>query len=314
MNLFVKRVLLFLVGVVGILFLLEYSFNQYASQSKYYVLKDGTTTLIAGNSRPECAFNDSIISNTVNIAAVAEPYFYTYIKLRKLLAANPGIQNVFVELGNNSLLDSAMNEWVYGKGAIQYLYPKYAQLMSFQEKNILLQNNPMEFLKSISLNFKANFILLSSRSTNALKSKLMGGYTAKTGSHIFENINDKKQVADHSSKNSLAEFNLSYLDKIVVLCKANKRNIYFIQSPVHPAYNLTQSNRLYDSILEHRYRGIKLLDFSKFQMVDADYFDFHHLNSDGARKVSYAMDSILLLLKSNPNKLNYQTNRLEVSK
>jgi hypothetical protein len=312
MHVFIKKTFCFFAGFLVTLFVVSGLLNKYAAQNKFYSLKNAPTTIIAGNSRPECAFNDSLIAGAVNVAGVAEPYFYTYIKLRKLLKANTGIKNVLLEVGNNVLLDSSMNQWVYGKGSIEYLYPKYAPLMTFSEKAYLFQRNSFEFIKSIPLNIKNNFVFFSSRQTQAFTFKLMGGYTSKAGSHINELMKEQKPGNNYLSATSLAAFNLACLDKILLLCKAYKINICFIQSPVHPAYDLSAYKTTYDSVLTHRYSDVQLIDFSNFKLTDDEYFDFHHLNQKGARKVSLAMDSLLRLMNGDTENLQLTQSRIPV--
>jgi hypothetical protein len=61
----------------------------------YYLGKD-KTTLIIGDSHIEADLNDSIISNSVNLAVGGSPVYFNYIKLKKILEHNNQIKTVIL--------------------------------------------------------------------------------------------------------------------------------------------------------------------------------------------------------------------------
>jgi hypothetical protein len=285
--------------------------QQRLTENAFFKLDPSVNTLILGHSRPECAFNDSLISNTKNLSLVAEPYFYTYIKLRKLIAVNPTIKIVLIEFTNINISEKNMHDWMFGTGNIPYLYPKYSVLMNLNEKKLLLTKRPVEFIKTVSLNLNSNFTFSLSRSKNLIQFKEMGGYRIKDGSYIdsLNKITDKK---NYVSSDKVALFNLNYLNKIVSLCHSKKVRIFFLRSPVHPLYGIDQAKNNYDSILKTMYPQVQLIDFANYHLNGEDYFDFHHLNQKGAIKVSKSIDSVLRLLNKKPETELFINGRMNV--
>lgn len=266
------------------------------TNKKYYLLEKNITTLIIGNSRPECSFNDSLIHRTKNISLVAEPYFYTYIKLRKLLESNKGIKQVLLEFSDISLSNKNMNSWTFETVSIKYLYTKYATIMTADEKSFIFSKNPIEVVRSSSFLLRENLLFITAKNKNLLSYKQMGGFVAKSESHIEELRRTQNTTPTKNATDEIALLNLQYLDKIVNLCKKHHIRLYFLRSPVHPIYKLNAFDKVYDSVLQARYPTIDLIDFANYNLNDTEYFDAHHLNYKGARKVSVSMDRIVKML------------------
>lgn len=88
--------------------------DHYVRNNRFYKLNDSVTGIIIGHSHAEGAYIDSLLPNTVNMAQSGESYFYSYIKLRKLLEANNNIRRVMIEVTNNNL-EKEMDEWTFGE-------------------------------------------------------------------------------------------------------------------------------------------------------------------------------------------------------
>ena len=58
---------------------------KYINNEKYYAIPESVKNLIVGHSHSECSLNDSLILNTLNISKSAEPYFYNYFKIMKIV-------------------------------------------------------------------------------------------------------------------------------------------------------------------------------------------------------------------------------------
>ncbi len=298
-NLFLKS-LLFVAFFSGTVLVLIVAFEQRTSSSKYYQLPANVTTLIAGHSRPGCAFNDTVIQSSCNISSVAEPYFYTYIKLRKILAGNSTIQTVLVEFSDNNINSGLMNKWLYGDGALMYLFPKYASIMTADEKSFLFKKDPVEYIKAMPVSLKSDIEFMMNRSVKAYEFKDMGKYGGKSGSFL-ENLKKIPIDSLRPAPDSIAGLNLIYLDNIVALCRSQHIRIFFTRAPVHPLFMTKAVEYTYDSILNKRFPSVPLLDFSRYHLQDADYCDFHHINYGGSVKVSAAMDSVLKLAVAIPS-------------
>ncbi|MFY7839489.1 MAG: hypothetical protein ACOVP7_04390 [Lacibacter sp.] len=301
MKRFLQHFFLFSITAVVLLLALQFFLQKKLQNPRYYKVEQNIHTVVIGNSRPECAFNDSLISGAKNLSLVAEPYFYTYIKLRKVVESNKQIKRVVIEFSDINLSADNMHKWMYDAASVKYLYPRYANIMTLAEKKEVFSTSPVSVIKSFSFVMHDNILFSTGAGTNLLVYKQIGGFTVKEGSHIAEiknETNKKKQVQENTFE--LAEFNLVYLDKIVNLCKQQQLQLFFLRSPVHPIYGINSFNKTYDSVLQYRYPAVKLLDFADYQLPDSCYFDAHHLNYLGARKVSASMDSVLKRINDSP--------------
>lgn len=300
MSKFFKQLFFFSILAVVIIASVHLSFQHRMQADTNYKVASNIQTLIIGNSRPECAFNDSLIANTRNLSLVAEPYFYTYIKLRKLLASNHQIQTVLVECSDINLSEENMKKWMYESASVKYLYPKYATIMTLAEKTTVLKLSPFAFIKSFPFILRDNILFTINHTNDIIAAKQFGGYLAKEGSHLDTIKNTTVPTANSKQSFSLAAFNLQYLDSIIALCQQHQVHYYLLRAPVHSSYGLASFDKTYDSVLANRYPNANLIDFANYKLDDSDFFDPHHLNYKGARVVSKKLDSVLRLL-NDPN-------------
>lgn len=279
-----------------------------------YKIDTAIHTIILGNSRPECAFDDSLIANTRNLSLVAEPYFYTFFKLRKLLKANPQIQTVLMEFSDINLTEENMQKWLYDAASIKYLYPKYANLMSLSEKATVFKINPVAAIKSFPFVLRDNVLATINRNHDMISYKQWGGYMAKEGSHLDSTLR-KTTSSEVSPKKTItiSNFNLQYLDSMITLCKQHQIKLYLLRAPVHSSYGLASFDATYDSILQHRYPNEQLIDFANYKLSNEDFFDPHHLNYQGARIVSKRLDSVIHLLHDSSANLLFVNHRLAIT-
>lgn len=97
-----KSTLFFLITTLLLTASLIFS-NLIIDKNFNYKLDSNIKCLILGHSHTEGAFNDSLISNAKNLSRGGEHYFYTYVKARKTIEANPQISTIFLELTNNQI-------------------------------------------------------------------------------------------------------------------------------------------------------------------------------------------------------------------
>src|SRR5690606_34184153 len=106
--------------------------------------------LMVGNSHPEVAYNDSLISNFKNIASSGEAYLYSYYKLQNVLEQNNEIETVFVEY-TNLVVDSKMNEWLWGDKWMSKFYSNYGSFFNWQDTHFLIKANLISFMNNYSV-------------------------------------------------------------------------------------------------------------------------------------------------------------------
>ncbi len=280
---FFKLTLSYLVALTILIFILT-SFSEYVvDQKASFKLNNSPKYVILGHSHPACAFNDSLIENTINLSNPGESYFYTYFKAKKLIEDNPSIEVIFIEFTNNQINES-MNNWIWGEAFMNDRYPKYSPFLKFDDKMILARNNIYDFSTSISLSLKENSGRLLTQ--NYSYSKNIGGYRYlernKTDSLIKALPNDNS----NSKEIKISERNLEYLSKTIQLCQDHNKRVVLIRSPLHHKYSGYSNEDVYQDIRKKRFGSIEYLDFANFPLNNSEFGDLEHLNHKGAARFS----------------------------
>ena len=249
------------------------------------------TYIVLGHSHPACAFNDSLIDNFKNFSESGESYFYTYIKIKKLLEQRPSIQTVFVEFDNYQIKNH-MNDWIWTDEHLAYRMSRYSPFMDINESNLIMAKNPKGFLTYSSLSTKKNLFNLFYGYRNY--SNKIGGYE-----QIDRILNDSvinMQLNDSTITNdidSLSWYSIDYLDKILQFCNSMKKNVFLIRCPMHPESNGIKNESTFQNLLSERFTNTEFLDFYKYPVPNNGYGDLEHLNYYGACNFSIWFDELL---------------------
>lgn len=290
---FIKNSCLF-IGVLLLLFIIFDSITSKILKDKSdFQLNGDPEAIIVGHSRPECAFNDDIISNFLNIAESGEAYLYTYAKLREVIAQNDQINTIFLEFGNNQITNR-MDSWMWGKEFMLKMYPKYSHLMSLSDRAVLLKNNPIDFVSVFSLDCKKRVTRFFESDYDY--SDEIGGYRDlmrdKTDSLV--NVYKDKSYFNRNHKSQLvSEVHLGYLNKIVALAQENDIQIILVRSPLHMKMHDHPNEVQYQQILIDYFSNLTYLDFQKFPLNNFEFGDFGHLNYKGAKVFSTWLEEAL---------------------
>jgi len=297
MKTFIYRILLFLIStfiVIGILFIGTNLIIRKKSNFKLHTL---THNLIFGHSHPERAFNDSLILNFKNLSQSRQSYFYSYIKIKKVLSQNNDIRNIFIEY-NNKNITKIMDSWIWDDFSIS----SKSLYLPFLEKSdlvLLYKKNKNALLRGFSKSFRnnlMNILLFNYDYTNKI-----GGYRWEEGSISNSKLTRKK----NNQETGLSLVNIDYLEKIVKYCNQKNINIYFIRTPQHKKYPWLNNEQEFFEIKNTRFKKVKFLDFNKFPLDDSEFADFGHLNYKGAKRFSIWFNDLIkdsLLRKNNMQK------------
>ena len=239
-------------------------------------------SIVLGNSHSEFALNDSIITDFTNVSQSGESYFYTYIKLKEIVKDNPQIQTVFLAF-SNEVIDVGMNEWTWGNQYISFRFPEFAPFMDFRQHYILACNNPKSYIENLSKSIKKNSGKIFKNDYLFINDSI-GAF--KNLNQSLEDSDGTKEKPTKTNKVELSLVNLAYLDKIVDFCEEKRINLFFIRCPLNPKYPGYYNESELKHLLQTRYSTIQFLDFAKFPLEYADYFDLEHLNFNGSKKFS----------------------------
>ncbi|MFT5779302.1 MAG: hypothetical protein ACI837_002259 [Crocinitomicaceae bacterium] len=282
---FLRDVLLFsslaLFATVGIITLLNYL----VETDHFYKIDDTIKYIVVGDSHPECAYNDSVIDDFMNVAQSAESYFYTYIKTKKILANNPNIETVFIEF-NNGQLRKGIDNSTWDDRHLILKFPKYGIAMDWRDYSLLAKNNPSGLFAAQSLTIKNNFTYLANEN-RTMNTYEWGAYQRLTNNGAkrlkeFENV----EVILDTTRTEYSKTNVHYLLKTIDVCKEFDVEVVLIRSPVHEKY-MGRVNEITFRHIQKRYlKGIEFLDYWNYSLEDTQFADLHHLNNRGALQFS----------------------------
>ncbi len=303
MKQFLQKSILFIISTLLITVILFFVSNSIVKKKGSFKIDDNLTNVILGHSHSECAFNDSFIDRSANYSSSGESYFYTLVKIKKLIVHNPNINTVFIEFSNNSITDR-MNDWIWGDLYMSERLPIYFPFIPQNEIKLLYKNNKRTFLNAISKTFRKNvFKVITSQYDY---SNSIGGYQSLEGSEMDQLLLDyKKDSLDFNTINYANE-NLKYLRKTVDFLKINGLNVYFTRSPHHKYYIDYKNEKYFIKLKDSVFGDIEYLDFSNFPIENIEHKDFGHLNNLGAEKFSIWFNNLLKEgLLNKPNKQDF---------
>jgi hypothetical protein len=262
---------------------------------RYFKIPSDSKILVLGHSHPECAFNNKIIHNLTNLGKSGETYFYTYLKLKKILPKNKQIKYVLVEL-ENSEVDTIMNSWTWDNSHIYHMFPRYFPLMDKSDLKFIFSKNskaifdclPRNFINEFGFNIYSNYVVKKDITSN----KRFGGYNDLKRNQV-DTITNNSFKYKNLDNNNIPFCNIFYLEKIVNFCESNRVKIFFIRSPFHINYKYAVNESKYVMVKRKYFSRVQLLDFKDFHLLNTDYADLGHLNNKGAKKFSVFFDGLL---------------------
>jgi hypothetical protein len=241
--------------------------------------KDGMVYIL-GNSHPECAINDSLLSgNYANIAQSAEPLFYTVIKARRLLTDHSKIDTMIVEFTNNSLTTV---KWVISDSSLMRNYKKYFALMNPEEHAFLIEKNPAKFFKT--------FFSITPFEIFSNRKNVDGGYLFLVRNKIegFDKLANNASIVNHEAESNTVP-NEEYFGfaNLLSMIKNYPQTFFIItRMPLHKSYKGLVNEKYYQNCIKQLNinKNCRYLDFSNYPLNDEDFGDDEHLNYQGARK------------------------------
>jgi hypothetical protein len=279
----VKSVFSILLLVI-VLLLGDAFINNFLSNNSFYKINSSSNILIFGHSHSSCALNDSLIDHSINFSEGAEPYFYTYYKLRKLIEANPNIHVLILEYTNN-VFSAETDKWVYGKRCLINQYPKYSQLISIKDKWFICRKNPRPYLIAFRDALKAKTRLLFKRNVlvyNTLRWREDLLNMQKMKEFPKSNLKTSNSNANIESSSTL---NILYLKMIVNYCRVNNIKLILFRSPLHQFYMRDFETEL-ANLLRSDFSNIPFWDYSNYPLKDYEFLNLSHVNYKGAERFS----------------------------
>jgi hypothetical protein len=255
-------------------------------QKKQQLLKirDDINIVFAGDSNVEGAVNDSLISNSINIAQSGEAYLYSFVKIKSLTEINKQIHTIYLGFSFHDIVKSTEERWLFQDQFVMEKIKNYNYLLGNPEKKLIFKHNPKAYIKGclqcIINNFKGFIKSYSSKKTNN-KINNFGGYEYNTRYKLRDDIKINAFTGQHSDVSLVQD---EYLKMISRLCRQKAIRLILFDTPKNKYYASRFDEETKNNWLSIRKSMMQdsLLDLSELSFPDSCYYDMDHLNCKGA--------------------------------
>ena len=285
MKKFIKHLLLF-----SVIALTMYSaiivFNYYLINSEPLAAPQSKNILILGDSNSQTAINDSIYRQSLNLSGSADPYLYSYLKLKKIINSNSHIDTLLLSFSPQNIFK---NNWTFNTEHLYSRFQVYYPFMESEDILMLFKGNPKGVISASSAIMRHTFTNCIERVLDQNSIHNYGNFL-RLDRNILEEVKEKLKndeplpFFELPKTLDVAENEVRYLYKIIELCKSQNLKIYLVNMPKrhelleHSKYGVNTFYDYYDNNLS----DIPFLDFSRLNMPDDYYGDLVHLNIKGS--------------------------------
>jgi hypothetical protein len=277
-----------LVGSValGLFVLSDYVIKQ--RENNLLKISKNINKVFIGDSNVECAVNDSMIPNSINIAQSGEAYMYTYAKIKSLLEYNDQIKTIYIGFSFWDLIKFTEKIWLFSNEFVIEKITLYNYLLNYYDKSVLIKNNPVAYIRGVLKSILSNFqVFKKSFHRDEFNGRLInfGGYENSGRDKLQEDIKKnsfKEQVFEEGL------FQIEYLKKISELCRQKSIKLVLLNTPKHIYYysNIPEAIRQNWISVRNSLSRDSLLDLSRLSIPDSCFGDLTHLNAKGAKLFS----------------------------
>ena len=254
--------------VVGRVFYERYVVSFEIPQSKI--------VLLVGDSRAECAVNDTIVADVFNYSQSGTAYFYSYLKIREILDHNPQIKTVMLGYSYENVAEFR-DDWFDGFQNLKNFMPKYFFLFDFSDFISLVSANPYGTLINIP-----RIIFTAIKGSDQL-----GGYVSLKRDKLQE-AKDRLVVSNEQKEVKYSKYQEEYLLKIYKLVRSRNVDLILLAVPIHPLMeqNLAKYKDYYYSFAEQKLPKAKLINHLMMDIPEYGFADLGHLNYKGSKLYS----------------------------
>jgi len=280
MKKFVLNIVKFSWVTLTAMLLLVIGTKVYTKQTFDFKIPLNKNILVLGNSKPECAIDDTNFSNAFNLAQAGTAYFYDYIKAKEVLKNNTQIDTLILGYSYGDIAIE-MDSWFKGDDKIKFKMINFFFLFSTNDYLSLLKSNP----KSVLFNTPQTIFHNLKMSYKGFQN--LGGFKPLTRNKVVE---AKKRVENKTSfrTKELSKYQTKYLLKIYDYCNARNITLVLLAVPIHPRMEELQAElkQNYCNFATQYMPEAVLIDHSGFKIPERNYADLAHLNFNGAQLYS----------------------------
>jgi hypothetical protein len=193
---------------------------------------------------------------------------------------------VYIEFSSPNILIRE-DEKIWKNRFINNQLPTYFNFLEFNDHKLLAIKNTAGYTHSLFKSLKQNIKIITLNKYNYIDS--LGGYLylkRNKTERILDTISLKSRHQKLLKPIEISDYNLLYLDKIIILCHSNNVKPILIRSPYHEQFIGKAYEASFQIVKQNRYDTIGFLDFEDFSLEDDEFGDLQHLNLRGAHKYS----------------------------
>jgi hypothetical protein len=284
MNRFLRRVFIFFTIPFGVLIVLLFLLNYINNKAMAdYRTDTGVQSLFIGDSHVQCAVDPALLPDAVNLSQSSESILFSYFKIKHILQNNRAIKKVCLGFSYHNI-STYEDDFVYEQYPYEVSSRYFFILPADQKKEVVKQN-----LKSLP-KFLGKLLINGSKTLTEKKENysFLGGYKNE-----YKNVMASKQSMDHrislqfykdGKQRGFSATNISYLNKILMLCKEKNVELVILKTPLHNYYKSkvpAEFVEKYDSLISQD--KLKVIDFSNLILNDSCYLpNGDHVSQKGA--------------------------------
>ena len=296
MNAFIKSIITFSTVFLLITSLSIMFSNLYVSNKINFKINKNKNILILGDSHTQCSLNDNIIQNSTNLSESADTYFYSYIKLKKLLLTNNHIDTLILGFGFHNIT-AGQDGWLLDSKINATKIPRYFYMFEKEDIKFMLKINSHAILNNLIKIIVTNFTIKTDKTTNQ-NHKHIGSYLALNKEMSQIELTKFKKVIEKYKKDkqplNYAKLELQNLKNIEKLCSTKNIKLILINTPnIFDQLEVHPEKKKIDLIKNTFAKNSKYIDKSNM-ILDLKYFaDHDHLNKMGSKLFSEEIIKIL---------------------
>lgn len=277
MKRFLINIGLFICVAVAIVIVLVLSTTYYTKQTFDFRIDKGKNILVVGNSHPECAINDSLLPNVLNLAQSGTGYFYDYLKVHEITDHNTQIDTVVIGYSYGDLAQN-MDSWFDSDEKIKYKLPDYFFLLRSEDYFSLLRANPFGTLLNTPQTIFHNLKMKD------YGYKFLGGFKSLKANRLKK---AKELIPQYEPKTTTgySQYQSKYLIKLYEDCISKDITLILLNTPIHPMLEDVQKplKLNYCRFAKEHLPNALLVNHSNFNLSENSFRDMGHLRYNGAK-------------------------------
>lgn len=283
-----RFLVLMLLTAFGIIFI-----QFYIVKSEGIIIEKSKNILVLGDSHTECAIDDQIVLRCANFSESGTTYYYSLLKLKKILHDNNQIDTLLLSFHFGSIDKDNDEEYLYNKAynheRLKKVIPFFTikDYTEYYDKILLIEsmlNSPLHYFPFI---FSG---LLNGNYQTPLMN--LGRFSASNRNELKEDLQKRLEAGPFKVKTDYSQNEINLLFHIDQVCKDNHVKLILINTPIYHAQNYTDIC-LYLRFLEMYPDKFTVWDFSSFNPGEDGFSDVSHLNLSGARAFSIFLNKEL---------------------